>query len=81
MFRYVPIAGIDGFGETEIERQLRNDLPAKTCVETATKTIHGRDGVSIKHVVLVGVDAVGPLFCIKPLKSQFDAKWWSKVES
>ena len=72
--RSIPIASIDGFGGTEIEGQLRNDLPTETEVRAATKTVRGGDGVGIEHIVLVEVDAVGPIAGIKELKSQFDAQ-------
>ena len=69
-----PFSCIDGFRGTEIEGQLRNDLPTKTEVRAATETIDGRDGKSIKYIVLVDVDAIGPVLSIKELKPQSDAQ-------
>ena len=65
---------IDGFGGTEIKGQLRNDLPSETEVRAATETIDGRDGVGVKDIVLVEVDAICPVASIKELKPQSDAQ-------
>ena len=69
-----PLLCIDGFGGTEIKGQLRDDLPTKAEVRAATETIDGRDGVGVKDIVLVEVDAVGPVLSIKELKPQSDAQ-------
>ena len=51
-----------------------DDLPLKTEVGAATEAIGGRDGESIEDIVLVEVDAVGPVLSVEELKSQFDAQ-------
>lgn len=53
---------------------MRNDLPTKTEVRAATETIDGRDGKSIMYIVLVAIDAIGPVLSIKELKPQSDAQ-------
>ena len=68
-----PFSCIDGFRGTEIEGQLRNDLPTKTEVRAATETIDGRDGKSIKYIVLVEVDAVIPFAGVKSLHAKAQA--------
>lgn len=65
-----PLLCIDGFGGTEIERQLGDDLPAETEVETTTKTVGGGDGIGVEHIVLIEVDAVGPVLSIEGLKTK-----------
>lgn len=68
-----PFTCIDGFRGTEIEGQLRNDLPTKTEVRAATETIDGRNGVGIEHIVLVGIDAVRPFAGIEALEAKAQA--------
>lgn len=70
-----PFLCIDGFRSTEIEGQLRDDLPAETEVETATETICGRDGIGIEHIVLIKIDAVGPISRVKELHSDAKSDW------
>ena len=70
-----PFSCIDGFRGTEIEGQLRNDLPTKTEVRAATETIDGRDGKSIKYIVLVAIDAVIPFAGVEGLKTKAQAYW------
>ena len=70
-----PFSCIDGFRGTEIEGQLRNDLPTKTEVRAATETIDGRDGKSIKYIVLVDVDAIRPITGVEGLKTKAQAYW------
>ena len=70
-----PFSCIDGFRGTEIEGQLRNDLPTKTEVRAATETIDGRDGKSIKYIVLVAIDAVIPFAGVEGLKTKLQAYW------
>ena len=69
-----PFLCIEGFGEAEIEGQAGDGLPAKDEVRATTETVGSRDGEGIKDVVLVEVNAVGPILSIKELKSQFDAQ-------
>ena len=66
-----PLLCVDGFGGTEIEGELRNDLPTEAGVETATKTIDGGDGVGVENIVLVAIDAVGPIAGIEELGPEF----------
>ena len=66
---------IDGFGGTEIERQLGDDLPTETEVETTTETVGGRDRIGVEHIVLVEVDAVGPFAGIEGLRTNSYGKW------
>ena len=68
-----PLLCIDGFGGTEIESQLRDDLPTKAEVRAATETIDGRDGVGVKDIVLVEVDAIRPITGVKSLKTKLQA--------
>ena len=70
-----PLLCIDGFGGTEIERQLRDDLPTETEVETTTETVGGRDRIGVEHIVLVEVDTVGPFAGIEELSSEFQSYW------
>ena len=70
-----PFSCIDGFRGTELEGQLRNDLPTKTEVRAATETIDGRDGKSIKYIVLVEVDAIRPIMGVKGLHAKAQAYW------
>ena len=65
-----PLLCIDGFGGSEIERELRDDLPSKTEVGTSAETIDSRDGEGIEHVVLIAVDTVSPFAGIKSLKTK-----------
>ena len=65
-----PFSCVNGFGSTEIERQLRNDLPTEAEVETPSQTIRGRDRIGVEHIVLVEVDAVGPFAGIEGLKTK-----------
>ena len=64
-----PLLCIDGFGGTKIERQLGEDLPAETEVETTTETVGGGDGIGVEHIVLVEVDTVGPFAGIEGLRT------------
>ena len=68
-----PFSCIDGFRGTEIEGQLRNDLPTFSDVPAATETIDGRNGVGIEHIVLVGIDAVRPFAGIEALEAKAQA--------
>ena len=68
-----PLLCIDGFGGTEIESQLRDDLPTKAEVRAATETIDGRDGVGVKDIVLVEVDAIRPITGVKSLETKLQA--------
>ena len=52
-----------------------DDLPLKTEVGTATEAIGGRDGEGIEDIVLVEVDAVGPVFRVKELHSDAKGDW------
>lgn len=70
-----PFSCIDGFRGTEIEGQLRNDLPTKTEVRAATETIDSRNGVGIEHIVLVEVDAIRPITGVEGLKTKLQAYW------
>ena len=63
-----PLLCINGFGKTEIESQLRNDLPTKTEVRTAAETVDSRDRVGIEDIMLVEVDAVGPVLSVEQLE-------------
>ena len=74
VFLYIPVTGIDSFWKAEIEGELGDDLPPETEVETSAETVSGRDGIGIKHIVLVEVDAIRPFAGVKELKSQFDAQ-------
>ena len=69
MFVEVPIVGIEGFGEAEIECQLGNDLPTKTKVSAATEAINGRDGIGIENIMLVRINAVVPIAGIEELEA------------
>ena len=75
VFFYIPIAGIDGFGSTEIKRELRNNLPFKTEISSAAKTIHRRNGKSIEHIVLVAVNTVVPITGIEGLQAEVEGYW------
>lgn len=70
-----PFLCIEGFGEAEIEGQLRDGLPAKDEVRPATETVGRRDGESIKDVVLVEVNAVGPFAGVEGLNSESQSYW------
>lgn len=74
MFGDVPITGIDGFGGTEIESELGDDLPTEAEIGAAAEAIRSRNGISIKDIVLIGIDAVRPFAGVKPLEPQFDAQ-------
>ena len=65
-----PFAGIDGFGDAEIECELRNDLPAETDICSAAQAIDGRDRESIEHIVFVEVNAVCPFAGIEALQAE-----------
>ena len=65
-----PLLCIDGFGGSEIERELRDDLTAEAEIGTSAEAINGRNGERIEHVVLVEIDAVCPVLCVKELCSQ-----------
>lgn len=65
-----PFLCIEGFGEAEIEGQLRDGLPAKDEVRPATETVGRRNGESIKDVVLVEVNAIGPFAGVEGLKAE-----------
>ena len=65
-----PFAGIDGFGETEIECELRNDLPAETDICSAAQAIDGRDRESIEHIVFVEINAVRPFAGVESLQAE-----------
>ena len=65
-----PTFCIDSFGGSEIERELRDDLPAEAEIGTSAEAINSRNGERIEHVVLIAVDAVGPLAGIKSLKTK-----------
>ena len=86
MFLDIPIAGVDSFGGSEIESQLRDDLPTEAEIETSSEAVGGRNGVGVEHVVLISVNAVGPILSIERLKTEFQAYWcmvysvWCKVE-
>ena len=54
---------------------MRNDLPTKTEVRAATETIDGRDGKSIKYIVLIEVDAIFPFAGVEGLKTKAQAYW------
>ena len=62
-----PLLCIDGFGGSEIERELRDDLPAEAEIGTSAEAINSRNGERIEYIVLIAVDAVGPLAGIKSL--------------
>ena len=66
----IPVAGIEGFRGTEIERKLGDDLPAEAEIGASAKAIGGGDRVGVKDIVLVGVDAVGPVASIECLKTK-----------
>ena len=86
MFGYIPITGVDSFGGAEIESQLRDDLPAEAEIETSSKAVGSWNGVGVEHIVLISVNAVGPVLSIECLKTEFQAYWcmvysvWCKVE-
>lgn len=63
----IPIAGIEGFGDTEIEGELRDDLPAETEVGAASETVCGGDRIGIEDIVLVRIDAILPILAIEEL--------------
>ena len=65
-----PLLCIDGFGGTEIERQLREDLPAKAEESAAAETIDRRDRIGIEDVVLVAIDAVVPVLGVEELEAE-----------
>ena len=65
-----PFAGIDGFRETEIERELRNDLPSEADICSAAQAIDGRDGEGVEHIVFVEINAVRPLAGIEALQAE-----------
>ena len=54
---------------------MRNDLPTKTEVRAATETIDGRDGKSIKYIVLIEVDAIFPFAGVEGLQAKAQAYW------
>lgn len=70
-----PFLCIEGFGEAEIEGQLRDGLPAKDEVRSTTETVRCRNGESIKDVVLVEVNAVGPFAGVEGLKAEAQSYW------
>ena len=80
VFLYVPITSIDGFGGTEIERQLREDLPAKAEESAAAETIHSGDGISIEYIVLITINTVVPLPGIEELEAETEAEGEFSVE-
>ena len=69
----IPIAGVEGFGETEIECQLGNNLPAKADVSTTSEAINGWDRVGVKNIVLVSINAVIPIAGIEELEAETKA--------
>ena len=69
-----PRLGINRFAEAEIECELRDDLPAETDISASAKTVHRRDGESVKDVVFVTIDAVVPFASIEALESEPNAQ-------
>ena len=61
--------GVECFADTEIECQLRDDLPPQSQVSPSAHAIDCRHGESIEYVVLVAIDAIGPLASIEPLET------------
>ena len=70
----IPIAGVECLGETEIECQLGNDLPAKAKISAASKAINGRNRIGIKNIVLIGINAVVPIARIEELQAETEAQ-------
>ena len=70
----IPITGVEGFGEAEIECQLWNNLPSKAKISTASETINGRNSIGIEHIVLIGINAVVPVACIEELQAETEAQ-------
>lgn len=68
-----PILFINGFGEAEIEGELRDDLPAQAEICATAETIRSRNGKGVQHVVLVDINAVRPIASIKSLKTDVEA--------
>ena len=71
----IPISGVEGFGEAEIECQLGNDLPAKANVSATSETINGRNRIGIEYIVLIGINAVVPIARIEELQAETEAQW------
>ena len=64
-----PLLCINGFGKTEIECNLWDDLPPEVEIAPCAQPIDGRDRVGVEHVMLVGINAVGPLAGIEELQA------------
>ena len=64
-----PLLCINGFGKAEIECNLRDDLPPEVEIAPCAQPIDGRDRVRIEDIVLVEVDAVGPVLSVEQLES------------
>lgn len=74
VFGYIPIAGVNRFRETEIKRQLLDDLPFEADISPAAKTIDGGNGESVEDIMLIAVDAVVPFSGIEAFKSEFETE-------
>ena len=70
-----PLLCIDGFGGSEIERELRDDLPAEAEIGTSAEAINSRNGERIEHVVLIDINAVVPIASVEELNSESQSYW------
>ena len=52
---------------------MRENLPAKAKEGAASNTIHRRDGIGIKDIILVTIDAVVPVLGIEELEAETKA--------
>ena len=69
------LSPVNRLANTQIERELTDDLPLEKDIRSAAKAIRRRNGKSIQHIVLVKIDAVLPVTGIEGLDSESKTQW------